>query len=151
MRVCYLALFILSFSYGASAQTQNQKDSMAVINVYKTLLALSKTGEHGKAASLLIYQGTDKARDYKSFLNYQVREERDEADETCIRLKHHILDAEKVVIEKFELDDDQELGLFYILKVRVTEGKSKRVGTLEFKKVKGKLGMLAEPDFDMVF
>ena len=134
MRYFALVLF-LSISFSSIAQSKN--DSLAAVKALNTLIRLSMSGEHGKAAAYILYTGRDETRYHKVVSDYRKKEDRRLVDEFCMDIKKH-LDCPKRTIRKFFIDNGPG-GPWCVLEIACTYEDGEDYTTVAFLKRRGTL------------
>ncbi len=152
MQSKYILLFIaalvwLSFSKAQSART----DSAAVATILKSLLNVCKTvdfadpktqelGIFYKAAPYIIYQGSDKNRAWKEFVNYSIAEDKKGTDEICTDINETVNRDSSYQIIKYHTEKESE-GVWHVLMVTYKKKGVEKHAAFAFLKIGNRFGL----------
>ena len=126
MKTKFFMLFITALAFLSFAKAQNtNKDSADVANTLKSLLAVCKNVDLGdpktkslgtfyKAAPYIVYQGPDKEKAWKVFVNYRKAEEKKGVDEICNRINQSVNLDDDYRIIRYATEKESE-GLWHVL------------------------------------
>lgn len=148
----HLLLFITALISWSCVEAQNvQTDSTEVATTLKSLLSVCKnvdfadpqTTELGmfyKAAPYIIYQGSDKKRDWKDFAIYNNPEEKKGVDAVCTRINESVNRDSSYRIVKYFSEKESE-GIWHILMVSYKKNKIEKKAAFAFLKIENRFGL----------
>ena len=102
-----------------------------------------KTQELGifyKAAPYIIYQGSDKNRAWKKFVNYRIAEDKKGVDEVCTRIKETVNRDSSYQIIKYHTDKESE-GVWHVLLISYKKKGVEKHAGFAFLKIGNRFGI----------
>ena len=151
MRSKCIFLFIIGLAWLSFSKAQSKNDSAALASTLKSLLHICKTvdfadpktqelGMFYKAAPYIIYQGNDKKRAWKEFVNYTIAEDKKGTDEVCTRINETVNRDSSYQIIKYHTEKESE-GLWYILIVSYKKKEVEKKAAFAFLKIGTRFGL----------
>lgn len=147
--------FILSVTAVLSilfTEAQTQKtDSTSAATTLRSLLSVcrkvdfadpetSKQGMFYKAAPYIIYQGSDKKRAWKEFVNYRNAEDKKGVDEVCTRINETVNRDNSYQIIKYHTEKESE-GVWHVLIVIYKKKGVEKHAAFAFLKIGNRFGL----------
>jgi hypothetical protein len=148
----HLILFIIVCTSSLLTDAQKkQTDSTVVAKTLKSLLSVCKnvdfadpeTTESGmfyKAATYILYRGSNKKRAWKDFANYSNGEERNDVDAVCTRINESVNRDSSYKIVKYVTQKESE-GIWHVLMVSYTKNGIEKKAAFAFLKIGSRFGL----------
>ena len=145
-------LFIAAYASLSFAKAQNkQTDSTVAAKTLNSLLSVcknvdfadpktTKLGIFYKAAPYIIYQGSDKKREWKAFANYSNAQEKKGVDAVCTRINESVNRDSSYKIVKYFTKKESE-GIWHVLMINYKKNGAERKAAFAFLKIGKRFGL----------
>jgi hypothetical protein len=152
MKRIYGLLLLALTAFSSAAQKNRTADSTGAAQTLEALANICKNvdftdpkvqqlGTFYKAAPYIIYRGQNTQRKWKTFCNYQLKEDKQGVDHICERINRTINQPGGYTIFKYDTDTESE-GTWHVLEVNFTNQRGEaKTAVFAFLKIGKRMGL----------